>query len=145
MLTKTVKYVDFNGNERTETLNFNLTTAEVTEMEMSMVGGMTATINRIIEAQDMKELIAIFKDLILKSYGVKSLDGRQFIKNDKLREEFSQTQAYSDLFMELATDADAAAKFVEGIMPSDYKNKEKESVAAIKDNQPKVVINMPSE
>ena len=145
MLTKTVKYVDFNGNERTETLNFNLTTAEVTEMEMSMVGGMTATINRIIEAQDMKELIAIFKDLILKSYGVKSLDGRQFIKNDKLREEFSQTQAYSDLFMELATDADAAAKFVEGIMPSDYKNKEKESVAAIKDNQPKVVIDMPSE
>ena len=110
-----------------------------------MVGGMTATINRIIEAQDMKELIAIFKDLILKSYGVKSLDGRQFIKNDKLREEFSQTQAYSDLFMELATDADAAAKFVEGIMPSDYKNKEKESVAAIKDNQPKVVIDMPSE
>lgn len=145
MLTKTVKYVDFNGNERTETLNFNLTTAEVTEMEMSMVGGMTATINRIIEAQDMKELIAIFKDLILKSYGVKSLDGRQFIKNDKLREEFSQTQAYSDLFMELATDADAAAKFVEGIMPSDYKNKEKESVAAIKDNQPKAVIYMPSE
>ena len=119
MLTKTVKYTDYNGNERTEKLNFHLTKAEIAEMELSMPGGMSATIQRIIEAQDTKELIAIFKDLLLKSDGVKSPDGRRFIKNDELREEFSQTEAYSEMFMELATDAKAASDFVNGIVPAD--------------------------
>lgn len=119
MLTKTVKYTDYNGNERIEKLNFHLTKAEIAEMELSMPGGMSATIQRIIEAQDTKELIAIFKDLLLKSYGVKSPDGRRFIKNDELREEFSQTEAYSEMFMELATDAKAASDFVNGIIPAD--------------------------
>ena len=119
MLTKTVKYTDYNGNERTETLNFHLTKAEIAEMELSMPGGMSVTIQRIIEAQDTKELIALFKDLLLKSYGVKSPDGRRFIKNDELREEFSQTEAYSEMFMELATDAKAASDFVNGIIPAD--------------------------
>ena len=119
MLTKTVKYTDYNGNERTETLNFHLTKAEIAEMELSMPGGMSATIQRIIEAQDTKELIAIFKDLLLKSYGVKSPDGRRFIKNDELREEFSQTEAYSEMFMELATDAKAASDGGNGVVPAD--------------------------
>ena len=119
MLTKTVKYTDYNGNERTETLNFHLTKAEIAEMELSMPGGMSVTIQRIIEAQDTKELIALFKDLLLRSYGVKSPDGRRFIKNDELREESSQTEAYSEMFMELATDAKAASDFVNGIIPAD--------------------------
>ena len=119
MLTKTVKYTDYNGNERTEKLNFHLTKAEIAEMELSMPGGMSATIQRIIEAQDTKQLIDIFKDLLLRSYGVKSPDGRRFIKNDELREEFSQTEGYSELFMELATDAKAASDFVNGIIPTD--------------------------
>ena len=119
MLTKTVKYTDYNGNERTETFNFNLTKAEIAEMELSMPGGMSATVQRIIEAQDTKELIAIFKELLLRSDGVKSPDGRRFIKNDELREEFSQTEAYSDMFMELATDAEAASEFINKIIPSD--------------------------
>ena len=119
MLKKTITYTDFNGNERTEDFYFNLTKAEVMEMEMSTNGGMAEMIQRIVSAQDAPAIIKIFKDLVLKAYGQKSPDGKRFVKNNELREEFVQTEAYSQLFMELATDADAAAKFVNGIMPAD--------------------------
>lgn len=119
MLKKTMTYVDYNGNERTEDFYFNLSKAEVMEMEMSTTGGLAEMIQRIVAAQDAPAIIKVFKDLVLKAYGIKSPDGKRFIKSDALREEFAQTEAYSDLFMELATDADAAAKFVNGIVPSD--------------------------
>lgn len=119
MLKKTITYVDYNDNERTEDFYFNLTKAELMEMEMSTSGGLAEMIQRIVAEQDAPKIIAIFKELILKAYGQKSLDGKRFEKNDKIREEFSQTEAYSQLFMELATDADAAAKFVNGIVPAD--------------------------
>jgi hypothetical protein len=90
-------------------------------MEMSTTGGLAEMIQRIVAAQDTPAIIKIFKELVLKAYGQKSPDGRRFIKNDDLREEFSQTEAYSKLFMELATNADAAAKFVNGIMPATNK------------------------
>lgn len=117
MIKKTLTYTDFDGNERTEDFYFNLTQAEITEMEMSFNGGLIKTIEKIVSEQNAKAIIEIFKDLVLKAYGEKSLDGRRFVKNDEVKEAFSQTQAYSDLFMELATDADAAAKFVNGIVP----------------------------
>lgn len=118
MLTKAITYTDYNNNERTENFNFHLTEAELMEMELSFKGGLSETINRIVSTQDGPALVKIFKDLILKAYGVKDLDGRRFIKNEQVREEFSQTPAFSILFMELATDADKAAEFVNGIMPS---------------------------
>ena len=118
MISKTITFTDFNDVERTETHYFHLSKAEVMEMEMSTAGGLVEMINGIIEAQDAPAIIKIFKDLILKSYGQKSPDGRQFIKNEKLRTEFEQTEAFSQLFMELATDADAASKFINGIMPA---------------------------
>lgn len=119
MLKETITYVDYNGTERTEEFYFNLTKAEIMEMEMSTTGGMAEMIQRIVAAQDAPAIIKIFKELVLKAYGVKSPDGKRMIKNDALREEFSQTEAYSQLFMKLATDADAAAKFVNGIVPAD--------------------------
>lgn len=122
MIKKTITYTDYNGTERTEDHYFNLTEAELMEMEMSTTGGLAEMIQRIVAAQDTPAIIKIFKDLVLKAYGQKSPDGRRFIKNDDLREEFSQTEAYSKLFMELATNADAAAKFVNGIMPETNKN-----------------------
>ena len=119
MLKKTITFEDYNGVERKEDFYFNLSKAEIMEMELSTTGGLAEMIQKIVAAQDTPKLIKIFKDLVLRSYGIKSDDGRRFIKNDKLKEEFSQTEAYSILFMELATDADAAAKFVNGIMPAD--------------------------
>lgn len=118
MLKKTITYEDYNGVERTEDFYFNLTKAEIMEMEMGTSGGMAEMIQRIVKAQDAPAIIKIFKDLVLKAYGQKSPDGKRFIKSDELREEFVQTEAYSQIFMELATDADAAAKFVNGIMPA---------------------------
>lgn len=119
MLKKTITYTDYNGSERTEDFYFNLTKAEVMEMEMSTTGGLAEMIKRIVNAQDQPAIIKVFKDLVLKAYGEKSPDGKRFIKSDEIAAAFSQTEAYSILFMELATDADAAAKFVNGIVPSD--------------------------
>lgn len=118
MLKKTIKFNDYNGVERTEDYYFNLTEAEVMEMELSTAGGFAEMVNRIVAAQDAPTIISIFKDLIKKAYGVKSPDGKRFIKSDELFAEFSQTEAYSKLFMELAIDEKAAADFVNGIIPN---------------------------
>lgn len=118
MLKKTITYTDYNEITHTETYYFNLSKAECMEMEMSTSGGLTEMINKIIETQDVPAIIKIFKDLILKAYGVKSPDGKRFIKSEELSTAFAQTEAYSVLFMELATNAEEAAAFVNGIMPS---------------------------
>ena len=123
MIKKTVTYTDYNKVERTENFYFNLSNAEVLEMEMSTAGGMAESIQKIIDAKDTPAIIRVFKDLVLKAYGVKSDDGRRFIKSKELSEEFSQTEAYSQIFMELATNADEAAKFVNGIVPADLAQK----------------------
>lgn len=123
MLKKTITYTDYNGVERTEDFYFYLSKADLMEMEMGTTGGFAEMIQKVVNAQDAPAIIKIFKDLILKAYGEKSADGKRFIKNDELRDAFSQTEAYSQLFMELATDSDAAAKFINGIMPADVSEK----------------------
>lgn len=117
MIKKTITYNDYNGVERTEDFYFNLSEAEVMEMELGVTGGMAEMLQRIVQAQDGPTIMQTFKDVVLRSYGVKSPDGKRFIKNDTLREEFSQTEAYSQLFMKLAMDSKTAADFVNGIMP----------------------------
>lgn len=119
MLKKTVTYVDYNGTERTEDFYFNLSKAEIMEMEMGTTGGLAEMIKKVVDAKDAPAIIKIFKDLVLKAYGEKSLDGRRFIKSEALSNEFSQTDAYAQIFMELATDADKASEFVKGIIPAD--------------------------
>ena len=118
MLKKTITYTNYNGIELTEDFYFNLSKAEVMEMEMSTSGGLAEMITRIVAAQDAPAIIKIFKELILKAYGEKSPDGKRFIKSEENSKAFSQTEAYSILFMELATDADAASAFVNGIVPA---------------------------
>lgn len=119
MLKKTITYVDYNGTERTEDFYFNLSKAEIMEMEMGTTGGLAEMIKKVVDAKDAPAIIKIFKDLVLKAYGEKSLDGRRFIKSEALSNEFSQTEAYAQIFMELATDADKASEFVKGIIPAD--------------------------
>lgn len=118
MLKKTITYTDYNGVERTEDFYFNLTKAELMEMEIGTTGGMADMIKRIIDAKDAPAIIKIFKELVLKAYGEKSADGKRFVKSEEISNGFAQTEAYSQLFMELATDADAAAAFVNGIIPN---------------------------
>ena len=118
MLKKTITYTDYNGVERTEDFYFNLTKAELMEMEIGTTGGMADMIKRIIDAKDAPAIIKIFKELVLKAYGEKSADGKRFVKSEEISNGFAQTEAYSQLFMELATDADAAAVFVNGIIPN---------------------------
>lgn len=119
MIKETIAYTDYNGVERKEDFYFNLTKAEIMEMEMSTQGGLAEMIQRIVAAQDQPAIIKIFKELIIKAYGVKSPDGKRFIKNEDVINEFIQTEAFSQLFMKLATDADAASKFVNGVVPAD--------------------------
>ena len=123
MVVEKIKYTDFNGLEREEDFMFNLTEAEITEMELTTDGGLSDSIKKIIAAQDTPEIIKVFKMLLLKSYGEKSADGRRFVKSEKLSEEFSQTNAYSQLFMKLATDDKAAVAFINGIMPDSMQEK----------------------
>lgn len=122
MLKKTVTYIDFDGNERTEDFFFNLTEQEIAEMELSTEGGLGNFINKAVAAKSQVELIELFKKLILAAYGVKSADGRRFVKNDAVCEDFMSTQAFSDIYMELVQDADKASAFFNGIVPKE-KNK----------------------
>lgn len=139
MIKKTLTYTDYNGNERTEDFYFHLNKAEITKMEMSTAGGMAEKIQRIVAAQDQPAIIAVFEDLIQRSYGVKTPDGKGFVKRPEDLEAFVATEAYSDLFMELATNADAASEFVNGIVPADLakqmeKNEKKSAKKAIAEN-----------
>lgn len=120
MLKKRIKYVDYDNNEREEDFYFNLSKAEIAEMELSIEGGLQRWIEKVVDAKDTPQIIELFKRLILQSYGEKSPDGKRFIKSDELSKEFSQTEAYSELFMELATDETAAANFVNGIIPQEF-------------------------
>ena len=122
MLKKTVTYIDYNGVERTEDFYFNLSKAEITEMELSVEGGLSKMLEDVVNSKNKKQIISVFKEIILKAYGEKSVDGRRFIKSKELSEEFAQTEAYSELFIELAIDEKAAADFINGIMPANFIN-----------------------
>lgn len=117
MLTKSITYTDYDGNERTENFMFNLTKAELAELNLTTEGGLQVAIQRIIDSKDIPEITKWFKKIIMMAYGEKSLDGRRFVKSKELSEEFLQTEAYSELFIELISDENAAANFISGVVP----------------------------
>lgn len=138
MFKRDITYEDFDGEKITETFYFNLTKTELIELEVEHKNGLQEAMQRIIKANDRKQLITEFKRIILLAYGVKSDDGKRFIKNDVLREEFSQSAAYDSLFMELATNEESAAAFINGIVPKDFA-KELEKVAS-ENGSPKEIV-----
>lgn len=119
MLKKTITYTDYDGVERKEDFYFNLSKAELIMMESSVVGGMKQRLEKIVQSKDEVSIMETFKDLIHRSYGVKSDDGKRFIKSEELSTEFEQTEAYSVLVMEILSGADAASNFINAILPKD--------------------------
>lgn len=119
MLTQTITYTDYDGVERTEEFRFNLTRAEITEMEYTYPGGLAEEMERVLKSNDQNKLFILFKDIIAKSYGEKSQDGRRFMKSPELSQAFFETPAYDQLYMKITTDAHFAAEFVKGILPLD--------------------------
>lgn len=119
MIKWPITYTDYNGVTRTEDFWFNYSKAELMEKQLGVYGGFSEMVQKITEANDQPELIRVIKEFVLKAYGEKSHDGKRFIKSDELSTAFSQTEAYSVLFMDLATNAKAASKFVVGCVPAD--------------------------
>lgn len=144
MLKITETYVDFNGVERKEDFHFNLTQAELMDMELgldgSMIGSMSSVLKKIVAAKDTRSIMKIFKQLVSKAYGVKTEDGKRFVKNDEVRAAFEQHPAYSQIYMRLATNDKEASDFVLGILPKDISEKvQKEDLKAFMDDDQKAI------
>lgn len=131
MLKKNIKYVDYDGNARAEDFYFNLNKAEIVELELGTTGGLTKTLEKIVQEKDNKCIVEYFKAIILKAYGEKSADGRRFIKSQELRDSFEQTEAYAELFMELSSNAKAAADFISGIVPKEAADAAKQATLTV--------------
>lgn len=129
MIKKTITYTDYDGNQRTEDFWFNLSKVELTEMDVTSPGGMTNFLQKIVSEQDNKKIWEAFKDLVFRAYGEKSLDGRRFIKDPEKTKAFSETEAYVELCMELFSDPDKAAEFVNGIVPQDVRARADQAAA----------------
>lgn len=121
MIKRTITYVDYDGNERTEDFYFNLNRAELSEMQLTVVGGFEKLAEYIKQKQDIPKAVNVFKELLLKSYGEKSADGRRFMKSPEIVKNFEETEAYSILFMELATNENSAKEFMAGVVPADMR------------------------
>lgn len=119
MLTKTITYTNYNDVEVTEKFYFNLTKAEITQLEMSVAGGLSDTLKKMVDSKDVPTIMETFKMLIHKSYGIKSDDGKYFQKSEEISNAFEQTEAYSELFMELMNDPKIAGEFITAILPKE--------------------------
>lgn len=130
MLKRTVTFTNYDGEEVTQDFYFNLTNAEIVEMELSTPGGLSTMLQRIVNTKNIPETVKLFKEIMLKAYGQKSADGNHFIKNQQLTDEFVSSPAFSELYMELAFDSDAATKFINGVIPADAASKIQERAKA---------------
>ena len=119
----TETYTDYDDNQRTEDFYFNYSEAELTDLQFSVSGGLAGMIDKIIKTNDMPKLVELFRELIQKAYGEKSNDGRRFMKSPELTKEFTETVAYSQIYMRLATDSKAAQEFINKVVPKNMQDK----------------------
>ena len=117
MLKNTITYTDYDGMERTEDFWFNLSKTELTKLDAELPGGVLGVLRKIIDKKDRKALVDFIETLILRSYGVKTLDGKRFVKTPEMAEEFMQTPAYDELFMSILSDTDSQTSFINGVIP----------------------------
>lgn len=120
MYTKKITYTDYNGEQRTEPFYFNLNKGELIKLQLSKNGGYQAFLRRLLDTNDQAEIIKVFDQFIKDAYGVKSDDGKRFIKNQEVLDEFTQSEAYSELLTELISDEKAQLEFIQGLMPAEY-------------------------
>ena len=149
MLLKTITFLDLDGNSLTEDFWFHLSKAEVTEMELEQDGGLTAHLTHIVESENASAIIGTFKDIITRSHGLRNEDGKGFDKSPEISRKFLQSDAYSELFMELVTDADASADFIKGIVPTNMIAKgavasKPEALSLVQDGTLTTVATLPS-
>lgn len=135
MIKKTITYTDYFDTKRTEDFYFNLSKTEVLELDLAEDGGLERFFDKIVSEMDNRRIVEMFKKIILLSYGERSLDGRRFIKSPELSLAFSQTEAYTELFLELASDAESAAEFMNGIVPKPSSQDEKQQSRGQQVNQ----------
>ncbi len=119
----TETYTDYDDNQRTEDFYFNYSEAELADLQFSVSGGLAGMIDKIIKTNDMPKLVELFRELIQKAYGEKSNDGRRFMKSPELTKDFTETVAYSQIYMRLATDSKAAQEFINKVVPKSMKDK----------------------
>lgn len=134
MLKKTIEYEDFNGNLVKEDKYFNLTDAELMELELSYKGGLSKYLQELLENEDTLGIMNFIKKLVFISYGKRSEDGKRFIKDEKFTQEFFQTDAYSKLLMDLLTDQYAGAKFINGLVSNSRKMSDEELMKVLEEN-----------
>lgn len=127
MIAKTFEYTDYNGTKRKDTWYFNLDKAELMKLELGAWGGLDALLKRLIREENPEKIIDMFDKIILGAVGEKSPDGRKFIKNEAIRDDFRQSPAYSELFYELVTDSEKAGAFLKGCIPTDLAMKVEEN------------------
>jgi len=139
MLKKTIKFNDVDGNTLEEDFYFNLTKAEALEIQFSHHGGLEEHVKQIVAAKQVDKLIELFKEILVKTVGRRSDDGRRFIKSKEITDDFLQTEAYSELFLQLATDSEFAIQFMKGIMPADIQQEiEKQGLDKPQSEQPAI-------
>lgn len=145
MVKKSIKYTDFNGNEQVDECYFNLSQSELTQLEVSEKGGFENYISKMIAEQDNKKIYALFKEIVLMSYGEKSFDGKSFIKKKmidgqlvNLRDQFEQTMAFDTLMMELISGGEkTVAEFINKLIPNELQEEIAKQTAEGKIKPPK--------
>lgn len=129
MIKKTIKYTDYNDEERTEDFWFGFNKGELAKMALGTNGGLDNVIRQIIQSNDREKIMSWFEKIILSAYGEKSIDGKFFMKSDEISNRFSHTEAYSNLLVEMFENSDMAAAFIRGMLPKDMQGKIPENVS----------------